>query len=126
MKIRLLLLCVLAGTTPLMTGFAASAEQPAGTFSDRQQLTEMTAELRSLNGKANRLAEMTTSLRTLEQRLDNLLHSGWEYRFLARNRFGTIQAEIESLGKEGWELVAVTEEEGFVFKRRLARPAGIR
>ena len=86
---------------------------------ESQQLSEITAELRSLNTKAGRLAEIQAGIQQLEQRLDRLLESGWEYHFLARNRFSDLVQQANYLGGEGWELVAVTQDEGFIFKRRL-------
>jgi hypothetical protein len=91
----------------------------ADVAAESQQLSEINAELRSLNAKAGRLAEIQASIQQLERRLNRLLDSGWEYRFLARNRFSDLVQQTNHLGAEGWELVAVTQDEGFIFKRRL-------
>ena len=86
---------------------------------ESRQLSEINAELRSLNARAGRLAKIEAGIQQLEQRLDRLLESGWEYHFLARNRFSDLVQQANYLGGEGWELVAVTQDEGFIFKRRL-------
>ncbi len=67
------------------------------------------------------LAEVQASLRRVEAKLDLLISAPWEYRFVQRNRLVDVDATVAELGRAGWELIAVTQEEGFVFKRRVGR-----
>ena len=71
------------------------------------------------------LEEVTATLRRIEGNLAQLLTSRWEYRFVQRNRLDQLNAvvpnELESLGRDGWELVNVTVQEGFLLKRRVRR-----
>ncbi len=71
------------------------------------------------------LEEVTATLRRIEGNLAKLLTSQWEYRFVQRNRLDQLNAVVpsalENLGREGWELVNVTVQEGFLLKRRVLR-----
>lgn len=64
------------------------------------------------------MAEILGALQRLEAKLDRLLDSRWEYTFVQRNRLRDQEQNIRSFGAQGWELVNVTVEEGFIFKRR--------
>ena len=65
------------------------------------------------------LGEVIDALERVERKLDRLLSSRWEYLFVQRNRLENISNRVKLLGQEGWELVTITVEEGFVFKRRV-------
>jgi uncharacterized protein YjhX (UPF0386 family) len=82
----------------------------------------LTAEERTSKVQVEGLEDIRAQLQRIDSRLSLLTNSGWEYMFVQRNRFdGNIKRELESLGRDGWELVNVTLEEGFILKRRLLR-----
>lgn len=68
---------------------------------------------------ARALEETNQRLTGVQQRLDALLRSGWEYRTVQYNLLANTREEVEQLGRDGWELVGVSEREGFVLKRRI-------
>lgn len=68
------------------------------------------------------LAEIQDTLRRIENTLEQILSSQWEYRFVQRNVLSDIAQQIQQLGLEGWELVNVTAEEGYIFKRQIVLP----
>lgn len=59
------------------------------------------------------------SIRDMNVRLDALLQPKWEYRFVQRNLLSDVRADLKALGREGWEVVSITQEEGFLLKRRV-------
>jgi hypothetical protein len=49
----------------------------------------------------------------------------WEYhicRFGALAPWDTIQIELSSLGREGWELIAIQDGRNYIFKRPAIQP----
>jgi len=71
------------------------------------------------------LDEVLATLQRLERNMQQLLTSHWEYRFLQRNRLDQLNdevpAQLDRLGRQGWELVNVSVQEGFLLKRRIIR-----
>lgn len=65
------------------------------------------------------LDQVITSLQRIERQLQQFADSRWEYRFVQRNLLDDIDEQIKTLGAEGWELVSVTQQEGFILKRRV-------
>ena len=65
------------------------------------------------------VAEAIATLQRIESQIQQLMHSRWEYLFVQRNRLEDIEQQIKALGTDGWELVNVTQEEGFILKRRV-------
>jgi hypothetical protein len=41
----------------------------------------------------------------------------WEYRIITTSATETQSAQLDQMGEEGWELVAVTPEQRMYFKR---------
>ena len=68
------------------------------------------------------LEQVIGLLQRIDDGISRLAHSRWEYEFIQRNRFDeNLKARIEAMGRDGWELVNVTVEEGYIFKRRVTR-----
>lgn len=66
--------------------------------------------------------EMLSLLKRIDKGISRLAASRWEYRTVQRNRFNDkLRDQIEELGRDGWELVNATVQEGFIFKRRVPR-----
>ena len=66
------------------------------------------------------LEEMVGLLQRIDSGIARLASSRWEYKFVQRNRLDeNMDTRILALGRDGWELVNVTVEEGFIFKRRV-------
>lgn len=71
------------------------------------------------------LEQVIGLLQRIDRGIDRLAQSQWEYRTVQRNRLGStrlgenIERQIQALGRDGWELVGVTVEEGYIFKRRV-------
>ena len=63
------------------------------------------------------MAEVLGTLQRIEYRLQQLQNSRWEYMFVQRNRLEDVEEQIKQLGTQGWELVNVTLEEGYILKR---------
>jgi len=70
-------------------------------------------------GLLKAVEEANQRLARVEKRLDAILRSGWEYRFLQYNLLANTKQEVDQLGREGWEFIGISEREGFMFKRRL-------
>ncbi len=64
------------------------------------------------------LKGVASTLKAMDEKLARLLDDQWEYRFMQRNLLSDLTDDIAKLGRDGWELITVTEQEGFVFKRR--------
>lgn len=64
------------------------------------------------------MPQLVESVRQINLQLQRLSNVSWEYRFLQRNRLQDSEKLLFQLGQEGWELVGVTVEEGFILKRR--------
>jgi len=103
----------------LIVGVTPLAAQQDGSAEELRLLRQMNVSLSGIDGNTSQLKDMVTQLKGVQQRLDALIMSGWEYRLVSHNRFENLEAQINSLGRDGWELVGVTREEGFVFKRRV-------
>ncbi len=59
-------------------------------------------------------------LQRIDKGITRLEQSRWEYKIVQRNRFADdLEGQIEALGRDGWELVNATVQEGFIFKRRV-------
>ena len=98
----------------LLAAALASAAAPALA---QQTLTGQPATVR-----VEGLEQVVDALRQVERKLDLLLQSRWEYRAVQRNRlddFGDLGDAVTALGRDGWELVSVNVEEGYLFKRRV-------
>ena len=68
------------------------------------------------------LEEVVRLLRSIDSGIARLASSRWEYKFVQRNKLDQdMDTRILALGRDGWELVNVTVEEGFIFKRRVAQ-----
>ncbi len=119
MKINLMTVWFLAGSALLLANSPAPVGADEVISAEHRLLSEMAISTRNLDRKAERLSDIVTSLGVLQRQLDSLLHSTWEYKALRINRFGDFDKQVASLGREGWELVGVTIEEGFIFKRRI-------
>ena len=71
------------------------------------------------------LEQVLALLQKIDRGINRLAQSQWEYRTLQRNRLGSsrlgenVKQQIQAMGRDGWELVGVTVEEGFIFKRRI-------
>lgn len=63
------------------------------------------------------MAEVLGTLQRIELRLEQLQDSRWEYMFVQRNRLEDVEEQVKRLGTQGWELVGVTQEEGYILKR---------
>lgn len=63
--------------------------------------------------------EVNAVLRRIETNIKQVTYSRWEYQFVRRNRLEDMEERMAELGAEGWELVNVTQEEGFILKRRV-------
>jgi hypothetical protein len=105
----------------LALGPTTALPQPAGDADQLRLLADSVALLRSLDRHAGYLPEVAAGLDRLHGQLDRLLHGAWEYRLVQRNRFEDSVEQLNALGKEGWELVSVSPDEGFLLKRRLRR-----
>lgn len=64
------------------------------------------------------MPQLLDSVKQIERYSQRLNNPQWEYLFLQRNKLQSIGPQLAQLGLDGWELVAVTDEEGFVLKRR--------
>ncbi len=68
------------------------------------------------------MSEMLSLLKRIDKGISKLAASRWEYRFVQRNRLNNdLKEQITALGRDGWELVNATVQEGFIFKRRVPR-----
>ena len=68
------------------------------------------------------LEKLVTLLQRIDRGIAHLAYSRWEYKIVQRNRFNEDQErQIEALGRDGWELVNATVQEGFIFKRRVSQ-----
>ena len=85
----------------------------AGPVSGQQQAAAPTGPLQ-LQG----MPALLGSVQRIEAGLQRLADPRWEYLFLQRNRLQSIDRRLNELGQQGWELVAVTVEEGFILKRQ--------
>jgi len=106
---------------PLALGASSALSEEAGTADQIRLLGDSVTLLRSLDRNAGYLPEVAAGLNRLQRQLERLLHSPWEYRLLQPNRFENSVEQLNVLGKEGWELVGVSPEAGFIFKRRVRR-----
>ncbi len=67
------------------------------------------------------MTEMLSLLKHIDRGISQLAASRWEYRIVQRNRFtDNLNEQIAALGRNGWELVNATVQEGFIFKRRVS------
>ena len=64
------------------------------------------------------MSALLDSVRRIDLQLQQMSEVLWEYRFLQRNRLQSVDQQLTELGQQGWELVAVTVEEGFILKRQ--------
>ncbi len=65
--------------------------------------------------------ELHASIQRIEQYLRQFANTRWEYQFVQRNRLQNTEEILAQLGADGWELVSVTVEEGYIFKRAILR-----
>ncbi len=69
-----------------------------------------------------RQQHLEKELKTFQKQIDTLLYPKWEYKIVIPNIIGRnikSQPSLESLGKQGWELVLYNIEKGYIFKRRM-------
>ncbi len=94
---------LLTATLVLCAGSVSAQQQPAAPAGPLQ-----------LQG----MPALLGSVQRIEAGLQRLADPRWEYLFLQRNRLQSIDQQLNELGLRGWELVAVTVEEGFILKRQ--------
>ena len=86
-------------------------------------VTEALAQQAALNTNGELKVQGVDQLNTSVQRIDHLLRQfaniRWEYQFVQRNRLENTAEVLAGLGAEGWELVSVTVEEGYILKRAI-------
>ncbi|OSM07341.1 hypothetical protein MAIT1_04440 [Magnetofaba australis IT-1] len=67
------------------------------------------------------MSTLLEKLDLLRSDVQRVTDTQWEYRLMQRNRLEQLEPRLAELGDAGWELVGVTRDEGFVFKRRKGR-----
>lgn len=82
-------------------------------------LAQQTAATQNGEIKIQGLDQLNASAQRIEQYLRQFANIRWEYQFVQRNRLQNSEDTLAQLGAEGWELVTVTVEEGYIFKRAI-------
>lgn len=96
----------------------ATVAWPPAAFAAENDSAAVVAALESLR------SSMEKNLGSLGSKLDKLLYSKWEYKVMNPNKLDTSSGQSQNdvdftgLGRDGWELVGISLNVGFIFKRR--------